>query len=566
MRLDLYRLEGCIMAVSVLIGGENFDELRENECYYVDKTGLIYDLVHHTKSKVTLFSRPRRFGKTLTMSMLESFFDISRDSREKFSGLDIMKHEQFCERWMNRFPVLLVSFKSVEGLTFESAYEMLVVMLADLCKKHSKLRESDRILVEDKEVFNRLISENGKPGDVKSSLNTIMRMMYAVYGKPVVLLIDEYDVPLAKANEEKKGGERYYPQMLEVIRGIMSMALKSNDYLKFGVVTGCLRIAKESIFTGLNNFASFSVLDDPFSRYFGFTQEELDALLKAAGLEEKSSIFKEWYDGYVFGDNSVYCPWDVMNYVSALMYRRNAKPKNYWKNTSGNGIIRDFAERTDFLVNKRFETLMNGGIITQTISDELTYDSVIETEDNLWSVLLMTGYLTKAGTQEDGDTIQLKIPNKEIAAIFQDAVAKVFSDRVDASEQKSMMEKLWIGDEAAASEAISHFLWQTISYMDYHEDYYHAFLTGIFVGRGYEVESNREHGPGRPDIRLTDDANRRVLIIEAKKSESRAQMEHDCRDALKQIVDNEYAENLDEYEVICYGIAFFQKSALVKKL
>ncbi|MBR2529351.1 MAG: AAA family ATPase [Blautia sp.] len=552
------------MAVRIGVGGEFFDRLRENKCYYVDKTELLYELVHETDNAVTLFTRPRRFGKTLTMSMMECFFDITKDSRDIFAGLDIMKHEEFCAEWMNQYPVLSVSFKDVEGLTYSKAYNKLKMTLADVCKKYIVLMDHSETDIDDRNTFARLKSQTASNAELQGSLKAIMRMMKAVYGKPVILLIDEYDVPLAKANAEKEGGERYYPQMMEVMRGILSTALKSNDYLKFGVVTGCLRIAKESIFTGVNNFKSYSVLDDRFSQYFGFTQEELDRLLYQANLEEKATTFREWYDGYVFGWNSLYCPWDVLNYVSDLSYRKTAKPKNYWKNTSSNAIIRNFIERTEFPVKKKFETLMNGGNIVQTISDELTYDTFHETEDNLWSVLLMTGYLTKADPEEEGgDITSLRIPNREIASIFQDTVVKYFSDHVNADVQKAMMEALWAGDEKAASDAISHLLWQTISYMDYHEDYYNAFLAGIFVGRGYEVESNKERGLGRPDIKLTDDVNRRILIIEAKKSNSKGQMGHACKEALQQIVDMEYAKNLDAYTVICYGIAFFQKSALV---
>ena len=567
-RILYFRLKrrSVAMTVRVNVGGESFDRLRENNSYYVDKTELLYELVHNTDNAVTLFTRPRRFGKTLTMSMMESFFDIKRDSKALFDGLDIMKHEEVCAKWMNQYPVLFVSFKDVEALTFTTAYAKLKTIIADVCKKHDDLRKNINVNPFDAEIFSRLEGKSASEDEIQNSLVTIMRMMTAVYGKPVILLIDEYDVPLAKANEEKEGGERYYPQMMEVIRGIMSTALKTNEYLKFGVVTGCLRIAKESIFTGVNNFSSYSVLDDDYSGYFGFTQDEVDSLLKAADREEKTSVFKEWYDGYIFGHESVYCPWDVVSYAAALLKRENAKPKNYWKNTSSNAIIRDFIERTEFQVQKKFETLMNGGSIVQTISDELTYDSLHETEDNLWSVLLMTGYLTKADPDEDEETVSLKIPNKEIASIFQDTVVKYFSNHVNAGEQKAMMESLWAGDERAASEAISNLLWQTISYMDYHEDYYHAFLAGIFVGRGYEVESNKERGLGRPDIKLTDDINRRVLIIETKKSDHKEDMEQDCKEALQQIIDREYAKNLDDYTVICYGISFFRKSALVKKM
>ena len=392
-------------------------------------------------------------------------------------------------------------------------------------------------------------------------------MMAAHFGKPVILLIDEYDVPLAKANEEKEAGERYYGQMLDVIRGIMSTALKSNDYLEFAVVTGCLRIAKESIFTGVNNFASYSVLDEKFSRYFGFTQPEVDEMLKAADLEERRDTFREWYDGYVFGNEFVYCPWDVVNYTSELLYKKTARPKNYWANTSGNGIIRDFAARDDFDVADKFETLMNGGAIVQTVSDELTYDSLHDTEDNLWSVLLMTGYLTKADPDAYEEDVPLKIPNAEISRIFEDTVVKLFTDTLDTGRQRELMSALWSEDTVTASRHLNDFLWDTISFMDYHEDYYHAFLVGLFVGLGYAVDSNKESGLGRFDVLVKDRRNRRVLLIEAKKSATQEGMGADCDDALRQIEEKGYVRRLEPgYEkAVCYGIAFFRKSAMIKK-
>lgn len=554
------------MGVRVFVGGESFDRMRRDGCYYADKTEILYELVHDANNMVTLFTRPRRFGKTLMMSMMESFFDIRRDSKALFEGLDVTRHEDFCAEWMNKHPVLFITLKDAESLTFKTAYAKLKNVIADACKKHPYLLDSEYVDADDRDAFIRLKAQRGSESDVQSSLLILSRMMAAHYGKPVILLIDEYDVPLAKANEEKEAGDRYYPQMLDVIRGIMSTALKSNEYLKFAVVTGRLRIAKESIFTGVNNFASYSVLDERFSRYYGFTQGEVDQLLSAANLEDKRDVFREWYDGYLFGDEAVYCPWDVVNYTSALLYKRSARPRNYWKNTSGNAVIRDFVEREGSHVRRKFETLMNGGTIIQSISDELTYDSLHETEDNLWSVLLMTGYLTKADPSEQGDTVALRIPNAEIASIFQDTVARYFSDHVDDARLRAMMGALWSGDEAVASKALSDFLWDTISYMDYSEDYYHAFLVGIFVGRGYEVESNKERGLGRPDIQLIDDANRRALIIEAKRADSVEHMEHACDEALKQIVDNEYARGLDAYQVFSYGVAFYKKTAMVKKL
>ena len=553
------------MAIKVGVGGEFFDRLREAGCYYVDKTELIYDLVQ-SESAVTLFTRPRRFGKTLTMTMIESFFDINRDSRSVFSELNIMKHADFCKEWMNQYPVLFVTLKDAEGLTFQSAYGMLKSIIANVCKKHAYLADSPKVDTDDRDAFLRLKANKADDEQIKSSLLMLLRMMHAHYGKPVILLIDEYDVPLAKANEEKASGERYYPQMLEVIRSIMSTALKSNDYLKFAVVTGCLRIAKESIFTGVNNFNSYSVLDQGFGTYFGFTENEINSLLLAAGLADRMDVVRDWYDGYVFGAEKVFCPWDVVNYVADSLKSPGLEPKNYWKNTSGNGIVRDFVARTEFNVSDKFETLMNGGTITEPISDELTYDTLHEREENLWSVLLMTGYLTKADPKETSSTVALRIPNMEISGIFESAVVRLFQDTLDKSRQKRLMEALWNGDAESATTLISDFLWDTISFHDYHEDYYHAFLAGIFVGLGYGVSSNREQGLGRTDITLTDKKNRRAIIIEAKRSGKEADMEKDCEDALHQIEAKKYVEGLKGYKtILCYGISFFQKGALVRK-
>lgn len=554
------------MAIRIAVGDESFDEIRKAGLYYVDKTDLLYDLVGQTNNKVTLFTRPRRFGKTLNMSMMESFFDRNRDSRTVFEGLDITRHEDFCGEWMNQYPVLSLSFKDVDGLTFEKAYAKLAAVIADLCKKLDRLPSHKEVNGADAEVFERLMYQRATDADLQNSLKTIMRMMHAVYGRPVILLIDEYDVPLAKASEKNTDENKYFVQMLDVIKGMLSISLKTNEYLKFAVITGCLRIAKESIFTGTNNFASYSVLDERFSSYFGFTREEVDRLLAAAGLEAQADTFESWYDGYLFGTTSVYCPWDVVSYVSDLLFKPASNLKNYWKNTSSNGVIKEFVGR--FRVSGKFEALMNRGTIKETVSDELTYDILHETEQNLWSVLLMTGYLTKAYAEEVGDTVTLKIPNMEIAAIFQDAVATYFTETLDISKQQALMDALWAGETETASRLMSDLLWKTISYMDYHEDYYHAFMAGLFVGRGYETESNKERGLGRPDLQLTDIDGRRAMIIEAKKSDSAAQMEKDCEEALKQIVDEEYAKNLDDgYEqILCYGIAFYRKSAMIRKL
>ena len=555
------------MSFTVSVGEADFAALRNENAYYVDKSEIMYELVHDTNNKVTLFTRPRRFGKTLMMSMMENFFSIRKESKSLFEDLAIAKHKAFCEEWMNRYPVLFISFKDAESEEYDVAYAKIKTVIADVCKRFADLGGQAGVNSFDIEVFNRLQAQTGTDADVQNTLKTLMRMLYSVYGKQVILLIDEYDVPLAKASEKNTEENQYYSRMLDVIKGIMSTALKDNEFLKFAVVTGCLRIAKESIFTGTNNFVSYSVLDERFSRYFGFLEEEVEQMLKSADRSEAAAEIKEWYDGYIFGNNYLYCPWDVVNHVSSLQYKRTAKPKNYWKNASHNGILLTFVKHTDFDVTDKFETLLNGETIIRKISDELTYDTLHSTEDNLWSVLLMTGYITKADAEEEGETVSLKIPNREIASIFEDTVVRYFTDTVNGNTIKELIDVLWEQDEARATEIISELLWDTISYNDYHEDYYHAFLAGVFVGRGYSVDSNKEKGLGRPDILLKDKKKRRAIIIEAKKSEKESDLDKDCNEAIEQIVTQKYAEGLRGYEKICcYGVAFFQKQAKVKLL
>ena len=553
------------MTKKIAVGGEDFIALRKADSYYVDKTELLYELVEKSNNSVTLFTRPRRFGKTLTMSMIESFFSIfKKDSREVFNGLDVMKYKTFCNEYMNQYPVLFVSFKDVEGLNFESAFEKLKIVLADLCKKFAFLVENSNIDHSDTAIFERIRYNTSKSEEIQNFLKTLMRMMNAVYNKPVILLIDEYDVPLAKAHSNN-----YYREMLDLIRGIMSTSLKTNEYLKFAVVTGCLRIPKESIFTGVNNFASYSVIDSRFSKYFGFTNDEVLGMLNKFNLADKADIIKSWYDGYKFGNVDVYCPWDVVSFVSDLLYDQSIEPKNYWENTSGNSAIKAFFDMPDIDISDKFEALLNGETICEKVTNSLTYDQVYKSESNLWSLLLMTGYLTvNHRVDNDKHPVELRIPNREIANIFQTAVVENFNQTVDKTEINSLMNALWNGDTDTASEILSDLLWHTISYMDYHEDYYHAFLCGLFVGRGgYMVYSNKERGLGRPDIDLRDKKNRRVIIIEAKKSEREEDMPSDCEKAIKQIIDNQYAAKLDGYrQILHYGIAFYKKSALVKKM
>ncbi len=554
------------MGKKLLVGADIFDKLMKGNGYYVDKTEILYELVEETSNEVTLFTRPRRFGKTLTISMMESFFDIRRESKDVFEGLNIMNHTEFCEEWMNRYPVLYLSFKDVEGLTFEKAYRKLKTVIANLCKKHAYLESKEKILPADAALFRKLQYETADESNVENSLITIMRMMNSVYEMPVILLIDEYDVPLAKAYSNG-----YYQKMLDVIRGIMSISLKTNEYLKFAVITGCLRIPKESIFTGVNNFASYSVLDIDFSQYFGFTQFEIEKLLAEFQQSDKIEDVRAWYDGYVFGNTEIYCPWDAVSHVRALMKRKNAKPESYWENTSGNDAIKAFFEMENVDISDKLETLLNGGTITENVTNTLTYEEVYKSERNLWSVLLMTGYVTPSyiGEPEEAGGIKevkLRIPNREIAAIFQKSVVDHFNKNVDQSQVRELMQAMWNGDEEHASEVLSNLLWYTISYMDYHEDYYHAFVTGIFVGRGrYAVQSNRERGLGRPDVDLRDKSNRRAMIIEAKKAESKKRMGYWCDRAIQQIIDNDYAKDMNDYtKVLCYGVSFFKKSAMVK--
>lgn len=555
------------MTFKVGVGKSDFEALRKSNNYYVDKTDIMYELVEETDNQVTLFTRPRRFGKTLMMSMLSNFFSIRKESRSIFEGLKITEHEEFCKKWMNQYPVLFVSFKDAEADEFDIAYDKLKNVIADICKSVADLMEEPSVNRADVRIFERMMFNEASDAEVQGALKTIMRLMHDVYGKKVILLIDEYDVPLAKASEKDTKMNKYYSSMLDVIKGIMGTALKDNDFLEFVVITGCLRIAKESIFTGANNFASYSVLDADFSSYFGFSEDEVGEILCAADRREQADVIKEWYDGYVFGDSYVYCPWDVMNYMSALKKRKDAKPKNYWKFTSHNGVLLTFVERIDFDVAEKFETLLNGGTVIQSISDELTYDTLHASEDNLWSVLLMTGYLTKADPNEEGESVSLKIPNKEIASIFEDTVVIHFRNTTDTVELNKLINALWESNEAEATGVISDLLWDTISYNDYHEDYYHAFLTGVFVGRGYSVESNKEKGLGRPDILLRDKRNRRAIIIEAKKSKRESDMDKDCDAAIDQIVAGKYAEGLYGYtQIFCYGISFFQKQAKVKKM
>lgn len=554
-----------MVEMKIPIGRSGFADIRTNNYYYVDKSGLVRELLRTDGRQVTLITRPRRFGKTLGMSMLSEFFDIRKDSRELFAGLSIAREETLCKNWMNRYPVLFLSFKGVDGLDFSKAYDKLEAVLSELYKEHLYLMESDTLDAFSKEIFCQIASRKAGQGTVENSLLYLTGMMQAHYGKPVILLMDEYDVPLAKA-----GDNGYYREMLDVMKGIMQV-VKDNVSLKFAVVTGCLRIAKESIFTGTNNFVSDTISDTRLNEYFGFTQKEVDLILKDSGLTDYAAVIKEWYDGYHFGKFDIYCPWDVMNHVERLMLDLTAKPAGYWKNSSDNGIIRSFIDFAGDTITKKFETLLSGGYVVQKVEEDLTYNELLSSEDNLWSMLYLTGYLTRVREDQVKNPLPegclaLRIPNREIKGIFETTIGKWFRDSAQKWNRKALFGAVWNGDAQTLTVEMTKLLRKTISYYDYREDFYHAFLAGIFAGAGYVVESNREHGEGRSDIIVQDYAGDRVAIFELKYAKSQESLAQSCEEAIAQMNDRRYGEEFqDEYaEVICYGIAFYKKRCLAQ--
>ena len=472
-----------------------------------------------------------------------------------------------CRKWMNRYPVIFLSLKDVDGLTFSSAYGMFASAIMDLYKEHLYLLASDRVTVYDKEIMRRIIEGRASVTEIKKSLSLLISAMQTHYGKQVILLLDEYDVPVAKASSHG-----YYEEMLEVVRALMSTALKDNTSLKFSVLTGCLKIAKESIFTGTNNFVSDTISASGLNEYFGFTGQDMERLLRDAGMTGQKEQMKIWYDGYHFGGTDVYCPWDVMNYLRDLQIDPMAKPKSYWKNTSDNAIIRSFIEYAGNSITAKLETLMAGGYITQKIEEDLTYDYLHSSEDNLWSILYLTGYLTRVRDEELTERIPegssaLRIPNAEIREIFETSVQNWFSDSARSWNRKKLFDAVWNGDSEALTVEMNTLLRMTISYHDYREDFYHAFLAGIFAGAGYMVESNREHGEGRSDVAVMDSRGGRAAVFEVKYSKNADRLEKDCENALVQINERMYGREFeDNYDqVVCFGISFFKKRCLVKK-
>ncbi len=552
--------------IKIPIGRSGFADIRKNGYYYIDKSGLIRELLRTDGRQVTLITRPRRFGKTLGMSMLSEFFDIRKNSVELFEGLSIMSEKELCETWMNQYPTLFLSFKSVDGLGFPKAYEKLMAVISDLYREHLYLMESNQLDSFSKEMYCQVASQKAAQGMVENSLLNLTRMMQRYYRKPVILLIDEYDVPLAKASDNG-----YYKEMLDVMKGLMQV-VKDNDSLKFAVVTGCLRIAKESIFTGTNNFVSDTISDTRLNEYFGFTQKEVDLILEETGLSDYRTVIKKWYNGYHFGDFDVYCPWDVMNYVERLMIDPKATPEGYWRNSSDNGIIRSFLDVAGDTITKKFEILLSGGYVVQKVEEDLTYDDLLSSEENLWSMLYLTGYVTRVREEQLKSSLPekylaLSIPNREIEAIFESTIAKWFQESTQKWDRKALFRAVWSGDAQTMTEEMTKLLRKTISYHDYREDFYHAFFAGIFAGAGYVVESNKEHGEGRSDIVVQDYPGDRVAVFEVKYAKSKEQLRKACEDAVMQIDSKMYGEEFreDYSKVMCFGVSFFKKRCLVKR-
>jgi len=553
--------------MNIPVGISDFRRIREENYYYIDKSGLISTLLENTPAQVTLITRPRRFGKTLGMSMLANFFDISQDSRQLFKGLEISGNQALCADWMNQYPTIFLSFKDIGGTSFENAFNLLRFVIAQLYDNYKFLLDDPDIPSAQKEIFQRLQQQTASLTDIQGALLILTKMLYSYYKKPVIILLDEYDVPVAKASSNG-----YYDAMLEIMRPMLSTVLKDNPSLRLAVITGCLKIAKESIFTGTNNLVSDTIQSTHLNEYFGFTQADVDQILSDFHFERNKTLIKSWYDGYHFGDFDVYCPWDVMNYIRDLKIDPSARPSSYWKNTSDNAIIRSFIDFAGGNITRKLESLLSGGYIIQRVDDMLTYDYLHSSEDNLWSVLYLTGYLTSvrdeaiAGDIPEG-TSALMIPNEEIREIFETTIMKWFDDTAKGWNRSRLFNAVWTGDADAVTEEMTKLLRKTISYHGYREDFYHAFLAGIFAGAGYTVDSNKEHGEGRSDVVIYDEANSRVAIFEAKYSRNQELLLSECDRALNQINDRMYAEEYaDDYdEILCYGIAFFKKRCVVKK-
>ena len=551
------------------VGIENFTKLREEDFYYVDKTGLIEMLLNNW-GEVNLFTRPRRFGKSLNMSMLRHFFEIGTDP-SLFDGLYISRNEKLCKEYMGKYPVISISLKGVNESNFSDACLLLSDVINEEAYRLQFFLESETLTPSDKEVFRLILEGNMDRKTLMSSLRRLTQLLEKHYGEKVIVLIDEYDVPLAKANENG-----YYDEMVLLIRNLLGNALKTNDSLKFAVLTGCLRIAKESIFTGLNNFKVRSITDTAFDEYFGFTDNEVKEMLHYYQLDDHYDSVREWYDGYRFGDEDVYCPWDVINYCSDHLSNPSATPKNYWMNTSGNDVINHFIDSLDRngqLTRTELENLVNSGTVQKEICEELTYRELYSTIDNLWSTLFMTGYLTQRGTP-DGNLYELAIPNREVRNIIISRIMTRFKEDVkkDGEMVRNFCDALLEGKPEEVEQLFREYMKKTISVRytfvqrSLKENFYHGILLGILSFKdGWMVRSNRESGNGFSDIMIRIDDSDTGIIIEVKYDE-KGNPETDCQKALRQIDDTGYSEAFhqeDIHKILKYGIACRRKDCRV---
>ena len=549
------------------VGIDSFEKLRREAFYYVDKTGLIIDLLNNW-GEVNLFTRPRRFGKTLNMSMLKSFFEIGAD-RTLFDGLAISKETTMCEAYMGKFPVVFVSLKGVDGLTFEDAYGMLRRILRSEVFRLSFLAESKKVLDKEKAAFERFLNEQDTLDDVQESLKMLSSLLYQHYGQKAILLIDEYDVPLDKAFQHG-----YYKEMIALIRGLFGQALKTNDYLQFAVLTGCLRVSKESIFTGLNNFKVLSITDSRFDEHFGFTDAEVKTLLDDYNLTAHYGETKEWYDGYRFGSVDVYCPWDVINHVDRLCGEPNAEPQAYWINTSGNDLVRRFVDKADKTTQGEIERLIAGEAIEKAVRLELTYNEIDNSIDNLWSVLFTTGYLTQAGKVERS-VYKLIIPNREVREVFILQIQEWFKETVvhDEKPMQAFCQAFLDGNAEEIQKRLTVSLGKMISILDtktkddQKENFYHGLLLGLLRSEpNWLILSNAESGDGFSDILIEPEDPDAGIVVEVKYSPTLAGMESACVTALEQIKSKHYDERLrneGRENVTAFGIAFCKKRCRV---
>ena len=552
------------------IGIDGFEKLRTNDFYYVDKTGFIADLLRDW-GEVNLFTRPRRFGKTLNMSMLKCFFEIGTD-KSLFDGLKIAEDKALCAEYQGQFPVIFISLKSVDGLTFEDAAAALRRLIGREASRFGFLLQSNQLDTDDKKLYRALTAVEGgtfsMADDVLAdSLKTLSQLLAKYYGRKVVILIDEYDVPLDKAFQ---GG--YYDEMVSLIRNLFGNALKTNDSLQFAVLTGCLRISKESIFTGLNNLKVHTIADPRYEEYFGFTDADVDEMLAFYGLTSHKQVMQDWFDGYQFGKVSVYCPWDVINYCDLLRADPEAEPENYWANTSGNGIIRRLLQKADQTTRDEVEQLINGETIVKTVRQELTYRDIEDSIDNIWSVLYSTGYLTSRG-RLPGKQMKLALPNREVRELFIDLVKDWFREetRADTSRINRFCAAFPKGDVATIQDMLHDYLWDSISVRDtavrsnMKENFYHGMLLGLLQSQGsWIVRSNAETGIGYSDISVAT-PERLGMVIELKYAED-GNLEAACAKALAQIEEKKYAEALRRRgmkTILKYGIAFWEKECQV---